>query len=136
MSKYYSEMIEKMKTALARGSNVAHKTLSTINAQRKFVETLVDIARLMSEAGGNRLKKLEFLKRKLSESADLMDLKGLALPLDPSIQVKNIQPETTILFSSKLMPMRLTFSTVRGFAPPYECGEAYMTIFKRGDDLR
>ena len=34
------------------------------------------------------------------------------------------------------MPMKLTFSTVRGSAVPYECGEAYTTIFKRGDDLR
>ena len=62
--------------------------------------------------------------------------KSLSLPLDPSVHVKSVQPESTILFSSSLMPMRLTFSTVRGTAIPYELSEAYSTIFKRGDDLR
>lgn len=60
----------------------------------------------------------------------------MSLPLDPSIHVKNIHADSTILFSSNLMPMRLTFSTVRGYVTPYECAEAYTTIFKRGDDLR
>ena len=60
----------------------------------------------------------------------------MSLPLDPSVHVKSVQPESTTLFSSNLMPMRLTFSTVRGSVTPYECAEAYTTIFKRGDDLR
>jgi len=60
----------------------------------------------------------------------------MSLPLDPSVHVKSVQPESTTLFSSNLMPMRLTFSTVRGNITPYECAEAYTTIFKRGDDLR
>lgn len=136
MSKFYAGMIEKMKVALSQGPP-PHTTLYTINAQCRFVETLVKISRLVSESGGNRAKKLEVLKRKLGESPEMMDLKGLSLPLDPSIHVRNVQPESTLLFSSKLMPMRLTFSTVRGGGrQPYEYGEPYMTIFKRGDDLR
>lgn len=66
----------------------------------------------------------------------LFNFQGLSLPLDPSIHVKAVQPESTVLFSSNLMPMRLTFSTVRGSFTPFECAEAYTTIFKRGDDLR
>ncbi|KAI6171511.1 Phosphatidylinositol 3-kinase catalytic subunit type 3 [Aphelenchoides bicaudatus] len=135
MSKFYSAMIEKMKLALTQGAP-PHTTLYTINTQCKFVENLVKISRQITEGGGNRAKKLENLKRKLADSSDMMDLKGLALPLDPTIHVKNIQPESTVLFSSKLMPMRLTFSTVCGGRQPYEYGEPYMTIFKRGDDLR
>lgn len=135
MSKFYAGMIEKMKLKLSQGPP-PHNTLYTINAQCKFVEHLVKISKHIADGGGNRAKKLENLKRKLAESSDMMDLKGLALPLDPTIHVKNVQPESTVLFSSKLMPMRLTFSTVCGGRQPYEYGESYMTIFKRGDDLR
>lgn len=60
----------------------------------------------------------------------------MSLPLDPSIHVKSIHADSTILFSSNMMPMRLTFSTVQSSIIPYECVEAYTTIFKRGDDLR
>lgn len=118
---------------------------------QKFVDTLVDMAKLVAEVSGSRAKKLEVLKKKLSENTDLMDLKAscecahlatsqnvqaLSLPLDPSIHVKSVNSDATVLFSSNLMPMKLTFSTVRGSVPPFECGEAYTTIFKRGDDLR
>jgi phosphatidylinositol 3-kinase len=136
MSRFYAGMIDKMKMALSKGPDTARQTLYTINAQCKFVDTLVKISRQTAESGGSRDKKTSILRRKLFESPELMDLKGLSLPLDPEIHVKNVQPESTILFPSKLMPMRLTFSTVRGITQPYECSEAYMTIFKRGDDLR
>ncbi|CAD5207974.1 unnamed protein product [Bursaphelenchus xylophilus] len=136
MSNYYATMLDRLLNALQNGSSVARHSRQNILGQRTFVEVLKLISKEVQSEGGNRVKKLEFLKKRLANCPELMDLKGLPLPLDPAIQVKNVQPETTVLFSSKLMPMRLTFSTVRGFSPPYECGEAYMTIFKRGDDLR
>ncbi|CAD5205554.1 unnamed protein product [Bursaphelenchus okinawaensis] len=136
MSNYYTVMLERLLTSLQNGSSLAKMSRQNIMSQRTLVDALKQISKEVQSEGGNRQKKLDFLKRKLAHSPELMDLKGLPLPLDPTIQVKNVQPETTVLFASKLMPMRLTFSTVRGFSPPYECGEAYMTIFKRGDDLR
>ncbi|KAI6220427.1 Phosphatidylinositol 3-kinase catalytic subunit type 3 [Aphelenchoides besseyi] len=136
MSRCYAEMLEQLKRSLKSGSNVAQKTLNTLQAQLNYVDALVRIATQVQTKSGNRAKKLEYLKELLGKSVELTDLKGLALPLDPTIHVKQIQPESSVLFSSKLMPMRLTFSTVRGVAAPYEHGEAYMTIFKRGDDLR
>lgn len=42
---------------------------------QKFVDTLVEMAKLTAEVSGNRSKKLEILKKKLSENHDLMDLK-------------------------------------------------------------
>ncbi|KAI1724754.1 phosphoinositide 3-kinase family, accessory domain (PIK domain) domain-containing protein [Ditylenchus destructor] len=136
ISHMFAKVMEKLKAALAKGNSLSRQTLATLSHQKKFVDTLVDMAKFAAEVSGSRAKKLEVLKKKLAENHDLMDLKGLSLPLDPSIHVKNIHAESTILFSSNLMPMRLTFSTVRGSVTPYECGEAYTTIFKRGDDLR
>ncbi|KAI6232650.1 Phosphatidylinositol 3-kinase catalytic subunit type 3 [Aphelenchoides fujianensis] len=136
MSAVYAQLLERLKRALAAGTNVARKTLSTLHAQLKFVETLGRISGQVAARGGGRARKLEHLKELLAASPELTDLKGLALPLDPAVQVKQVLPESSVLFSSKLMPMRLTFSTVRGFAAPFEYGEAYTTIFKRGDDLR
>uniref|UniRef100_A0A915CVA0 phosphatidylinositol 3-kinase n=1 Tax=Ditylenchus dipsaci TaxID=166011 RepID=A0A915CVA0_9BILA len=136
MSHMFANIMERFKQALSKGNSTARNTLATLSQQKKFVDALVEMAKLVAEVSGSRAKKLEVLKKKLAENHELMDLKGLSLPLDPSIHVKNIQAESTILFSSNLMPMRLTFSTVRGSVTPYESGEAYVTIFKKGDDLR
>uniref|UniRef100_A0A914LH10 Phosphatidylinositol 3-kinase catalytic subunit type 3 n=1 Tax=Meloidogyne incognita TaxID=6306 RepID=A0A914LH10_MELIC len=136
ISEFYSSVILKLQQALSSGNSACKQTLATISSQKKFVDTLVDIAKSVADSSGSRSKKLELLKKKLIENNDLIDLKGMSLPLDPSVHVKSVQPESTTLFSSNLMPMRLTFSTVRGNITPYECAEAYTTIFKRGDDLR
>jgi len=48
-----------------------------------------------------------FLLPDLQKKKRVQYLQGLSLPLDPSVHVKAIQPESTVLFSSNLMPMRL-----------------------------
>uniref|UniRef100_A0A914I1L1 Chromatin modification-related protein MEAF6 n=1 Tax=Globodera rostochiensis TaxID=31243 RepID=A0A914I1L1_GLORO len=136
VSSMYCLVMGRLKHELSKGNGTARHTLSNIATQKKFVDTLVDIAKAISDLSANRTKKQEVLRKKLSENADLTELKGLSLPLDPSIHVRAVQPESAVLFSSNLMPMRLTFSTVRDGLTPYECAEAYTTIFKRGDDLR
>uniref|UniRef100_A0A183BU91 Phosphatidylinositol 3-kinase catalytic subunit type 3 n=1 Tax=Globodera pallida TaxID=36090 RepID=A0A183BU91_GLOPA len=136
VSSMYCLVMGRLKHELSKGNGTARHTLSNIATQKKFVDTLVDIAKAISDLSANRTKKQEVLRKKLSENADMTELKGLSLPLDPSIHVRAVQPESAVLFSSNLMPMRLTFSTVRDGLTPYECAEAYTTIFKRGDDLR
>jgi phosphatidylinositol 3-kinase len=130
-------MIEKLKSALSKGSASAYYSLCTITAQCKFVETLVKISNQTTESGGGRDKKLTFLKNKLSESSVLNNLKELLFPLDPTVKLKSVQPESTQIFASKLMPMRLTFlTTSKRKDSLLNYNDSYMVIFKRGDDLR
>ncbi|KHN83796.1 Phosphatidylinositol 3-kinase catalytic subunit type 3 [Toxocara canis] len=95
---------------------------------RNFINVLVSMAKLVSQETGSRAQKEKALRKALWEQNELLDLGGLPLPLDPSIRVSSIVPEATLLFNSNLMPMKLSFKT--------DNNQTYVTIFKRGDDLR
>lgn len=85
----------------------------------------------VAKESGNRKKKIEFLKTRLSvheKSLDLSNLEGLPLPLDPSVRVQSVLADRASLFNSNLMPCKLTFRTTDN--------RPYVTMFKRGDDLR
>ncbi|VDD87750.1 unnamed protein product [Enterobius vermicularis] len=82
----------------------------------------------LSQESGNRTQKELALRKALRGEEFLLNLEGLSLPLDPSVFVKNVIPDSTTLFQSNLMPMKLIFNTVDD--------RNYVTIFKRGDDLR
>uniref|UniRef100_A0A915CWQ4 PIK helical domain-containing protein n=1 Tax=Ditylenchus dipsaci TaxID=166011 RepID=A0A915CWQ4_9BILA len=112
ISVMYEGMMGKLNGALAEGNKRSRRSLLSIERQRKFVDAL----------------RLDVLKTKLAESNEFLDLKGLSLPVDPSVLIKNIQVESTLLYASNMMPMRLTFTTMKN--------QSYTTIFKRGDDLR
>lgn len=95
---------------------------------QSFVNILVSMAKLVSQETGSRAQKEKALRKALWEQNELLDLGGLPLPVDPSIRVNTIVPEATLLFNSNLMPMKLSFKS--------ENNQTYVTIFKRGDDLR
>uniref|UniRef100_A0A914D6D4 PIK helical domain-containing protein n=1 Tax=Acrobeloides nanus TaxID=290746 RepID=A0A914D6D4_9BILA len=102
MSKMYAGVLDRLTAALSQGSNSTRRTYQMLISQKKFVETLVEMAKLVAEVSGNRMKKQEVLKRKLAENSDLIDLKGLSLPLDPSIHVKNVDQELEIAENQSL----------------------------------
>lgn len=87
----------------------------------------------VSKESGNRKRKTEFLQMQLAQQQqsfdiDLLHLDGLPLPVDPSVRVVAILPERASIFTSNLMPIKLTFRTADN--------QHYITMFKRGDDLR
>ena len=86
------------------------------------------MSKLVSQESGSRSQKEAALRKALREEEFLMNLDGLSLPLEPSVHVKTLIPDSTTLFQSNLMPMKLFFNTMED--------EKYVTIFKRGDDLR
>lgn len=86
------------------------------------------MAKHVSQESGGRSQKEKALRRSLYEQHDLINLCGLPLPLDPTVRVNTLLSDTATLFNSNLMPMKLNFKT--------ESNEHYVTIFKRGDDLR
>lgn len=92
---------------------------------------MVEIMKAVAKESGNRKKKIEFLKSRLAthdKSLDLSNLGGLPLPLDPSVRVQSVMADRATLFNSNLMPCKLTFRTADN--------RQYVTMFKRGDDLR
>ena len=59
---------------------------------------------------------------------NFVSFEPIPCPLDPTLAIEGIQPESATLFKSSLQPCRLTFVTLHG--------PDYVTIFKHGDDLR
>jgi phosphatidylinositol 3-kinase len=91
----------------------------------------VEAMKAVAKESGNRKKKIEFLKSRLAahdKVLDLSNLDGLPLPLDPSVRVQAVLADRASLFNSNLMPCKLTFRT--------SDNRHYVTMFKRGDDLR
>uniref|UniRef100_A0A914XUV8 Phosphatidylinositol 3-kinase catalytic subunit type 3 n=1 Tax=Panagrolaimus superbus TaxID=310955 RepID=A0A914XUV8_9BILA len=125
---------EKLKAALSRGPSQKYQILKS---QEKFVQTLNDISKTVAEASGNIEKKVEVLRKTLTESNDLQSLCGLALPVDPMIKIKSVIPSKANLFKSSQMPMSLTFQLQSSTgSTSSSSNDMYTVIFKRGDDLR
>ena len=103
-----------------------------LERQHSFINSLVQLLRLVSKESGNRKKKIEKMQQLLQDKetfgVDFSSFAPLPLPLDPSINIQGIVADKATLFKSSLMPARLTFLT--------GLGQEYVAIFKNGDDLR
>ncbi|KAM3722127.1 Phosphatidylinositol 3-kinase catalytic subunit type [Dirofilaria immitis] len=128
MSRMYTYVLSLLLSSLRSGGSDLRRRAASLDQQEILIEILVSMAKLVSQESGGRSQKEKALRRSLREQHDLLNLCGLPLPLDPTIRVNALLPDSATLFNSNLMPMKLTFKT--------ENGENYVTIFKRGDDLR
>ena len=108
---------------------------------------LARIARDVRRARGDRLLKIDMLRRALAEPRNglLRFEPPLPLPLDPDVRVTGIVPAEASVFKSSLFPLYLSFRTAGGgeasasasaSAGPPDDGARYALIFKSGDDLR
>jgi len=100
--------------------------------QHSFIDSLVQLVKVVTKESGNRKKKIERIQALLLDTEqfgwDFSDFPPLPLPMDPSVSVCGIVASKATLFKSSLMPARLTFVN--------SDGEEYVAIFKNGDDLR
>lgn len=98
--------------------------------QGELVTILAKISGDVQNTRGDRLRKIEGLKKMLSDPKnDLLKMNPpLPLPLDPDVKAVGVLPEECNVFKSTLSPFYLAFKT--------ESGEKYPLIFKTGDDLR
>ncbi|VDM99508.1 unnamed protein product [Thelazia callipaeda] len=128
MSRMYSYVLSLLLSSLRSGGCDLRRRAASLDQQEILIEILVSMARLVSQESGGRSQKEKALRRSLREQHDLLNLCGLPLPLDPTIRVNALLPDSAALFNSNMMPMKLTFKT--------ENDDQYVTIFKRGDDLR
>ncbi|KAI5362408.1 putative phosphatidylinositol 3-/4-kinase, catalytic domain, protein kinase-like domain superfamily [Septoria linicola] len=98
--------------------------------QGELITVLSKISKDVQSGKGDRLRKIEHLKRALADPKnELLNLDPpLPLPLDPEIKAVGIIPDDCNVFKSSLLPLFLNVKT--------ETGEKYPFIFKSGDDLR
>ncbi|XP_076443450.1 phosphatidylinositol 3-kinase catalytic subunit type 3-like isoform X2 [Babylonia areolata] len=132
----YEEAREMYVCVMKRFSNILKKNKieirSVLNTQKYFLESIVQMVKIVMRESGSRSKKIEKLQALLHDSevlkTNFIHFPEMPLPLNPSVRVTGIIPQEATLFNSKLMPCRLTFRT--------SDGGRYITIFKHGDDLR
>uniref|UniRef100_A0A0N5AFY1 Phosphatidylinositol 3-kinase catalytic subunit type 3 n=1 Tax=Syphacia muris TaxID=451379 RepID=A0A0N5AFY1_9BILA len=124
----YLSLLSRLSESLSAGGAKCAEQNESLQKQQNMVNILVRMSVLVSQESGGRSQKEIALRKALREEDFLLNLNGLSLPLDPSVHVKSIVPDLTTLFQSNLMPMKLTFNTTDG--------QNYVTIFKKGDDLR
>ncbi|VDK50743.1 unnamed protein product [Anisakis simplex] len=128
VSRMYESVLCRLLASLRSACAESRRRAASLDRQQNFINLLVSMAKLVSQESGSRAQKEKALRKALCDEYELLDLGGLPLPLDPSVRVNSIVPEAASLFNSNLMPMKLSFKT--------ENNQTYITIFKRGDDLR
>lgn len=98
--------------------------------QGEFITVLSKISKDVQSQKGDRLRKIEHLKKMLADPRnELLHLDPpLPLPLDPEIKAVGIIPDNCNVFKSSLLPLLLNVKT--------DTGEVYPFMFKSGDDLR
>ncbi|KAM9400726.1 LOW QUALITY PROTEIN: phosphatidylinositol 3-kinase catalytic subunit type 3 [Salvelinus alpinus] len=123
----YLNVIGRFSQALLKGDVRVMRSL--LASQQTFVDRLVQLMKAVQRESGNRKKKTE-LQALLAdnEKVNLCEIDPIPLPLEPSVRIRGIVPDTATLFKSALMPAKLIFKA--------EEGKMYPVIFKHGDDLR
>ncbi|KAF2165333.1 hypothetical protein M409DRAFT_55747 [Zasmidium cellare ATCC 36951] len=102
----------------------------TLLRQGELVTVLSKISKDIRNGKGDRVRKIEQLKKMLADPKNdlLVFDPPLALPLDPEIKATGVIADDCNVFKSSLLPLLINFKT--------EGGEKYPLLFKTGDDLR
>uniref|UniRef100_A0A1I7XRN7 Phosphatidylinositol 3-kinase catalytic subunit type 3 n=1 Tax=Heterorhabditis bacteriophora TaxID=37862 RepID=A0A1I7XRN7_HETBA len=133
ISTVYYRLLNRLFDALQRGSAEAKRHAESLRAQRTFVEDLKVITSEAKSKSSRRDVRESTLRTMLTKARHMIDLRGLILPLDPSIRLIGVLPDSAALFNSAMMPVKLTFKTQ---SPNGDSYNEYSLIFKQGDDLR
>jgi len=124
----YGRIIYRFLLALIK-TNEGQQRKEIFERQGKLINKLKYISNEIKMSREPRKKKVKMLRTYLSDPKNgLIKIKPLPLLIDASIIVVGIIPEKSTVFSSSLMPLRLTFRCIDG--------SEYPVIFKNGDDLR
>jgi phosphatidylinositol 3-kinase len=101
-----------------------------LKRQAEWILVLSRISGEIKESNESIAKRTERVKNFLADPKnELVTIDPpLPLPLDPSVQLVGVVPESTVVFKSSLHPIKVSFKTAAG-------GE-YPILFKTGDDLR
>ncbi|RWS23618.1 phosphatidylinositol 3-kinase catalytic subunit type 3-like isoform X1, partial [Leptotrombidium deliense] len=126
----YATVMHRFSLKLQKGSKKMIQRRTNLVRQKKFVDKLLKVMKLIAREKGDRIKKVERLQALLcdTEIYNFRSFEPLPLPLDPEEKINGIIPDNATIFKSALMPCRLTFSTVDQ--------KQYVAILKHGDDMR
>ncbi|KAK5118434.1 hypothetical protein LTR62_002948 [Meristemomyces frigidus] len=107
-----------------------HARRKILLGQGEFITVLSKISKEIRGSRGDRLRKIEQLKKMLADPKNEMLTfdPPLPLPLDPEVRVTGVIADECNVFKSSLLPLYVNFKT--------DTGEKYPLIFKTGDDLR
>ncbi|EDW85844.1 uncharacterized protein Dwil_GK23281 [Drosophila willistoni] len=129
----YAMVLKMFLKVLENGNFSLRGIFYNLRKQRRFIDELVKLVKLVAKEPGNRNKKTEKFQKLLNEQdmfkVNFTNFEPIPFPLDPEICITKIVPMRTSLFKSALMPAKLSFVTSIAH-------HEYVAIFKHGDDLR
>ncbi|CAB3407840.1 unnamed protein product [Caenorhabditis bovis] len=138
VSRMYNSIMERLFEALVKRPET-RQIADSLKAQTLFVEDLKVLTAEAKSRGGRLEHREQALRTLLSKAKHMIDLKGVALPLDPNIRLAGVIPDTAQMFNSQLTPVKLSFKVVpsgHSDRKDNNYSEEYTCIFKQGDDLR
>uniref|UniRef100_A0A8L8K2Q3 Phosphatidylinositol 3-kinase catalytic subunit type 3 n=1 Tax=Heligmosomoides polygyrus TaxID=6339 RepID=A0A8L8K2Q3_HELPZ len=132
LSSVYERLLNRLLQTLQRGTPEMKRQAESLRMQRQFVEDLKILMQEATNKHSRRDLRQAALCTLLNNARHMKELRGLHLPLDPSVRLAGVMPDSAVLFNSAMMPVRLTFRTITGT----DTNKEYTLIFKQGDDLR
>ncbi|KAK6013299.1 phosphoinositide 3-kinase family, accessory domain protein, partial [Ostertagia ostertagi] len=132
LSSVYERLLSRLMQTLQRGTPEMKRQAESLRMQRQFVEDLKILMQEATNKHSRRDLRQAALCTLLNNARHMKELRGLHLPLDPSVRLAGVMPDSAVLFNSAMMPVKLTFKTITGT----DTNKEYTLIFKQGDDLR
>ncbi|WKX92385.1 hypothetical protein Q1695_010425 [Nippostrongylus brasiliensis] len=132
LSSVYERLLNRLLQTLNRGTPEMKRQEESLKMQRQFVEDLKILMQEATNKHSRRDLRQAALCTLLNNARHMKELRGLHLPLDPSVRLAGVLPDSAVLFNSAMMPVKLTFRTTTGT----DANKEYTLIFKQGDDLR
>ncbi|UJR36681.1 hypothetical protein I4U23_029398 [Adineta vaga] len=133
-SDMYQAFVNRLLSTLKTKNEQTQQVRLSIEAQKRFVDKLVELTNIVKRVQGTAKVKEEKLRSLLlagDESPvkfNFLNFDPIPLPLDPEIQICGINPDKIKIFKSAKLPFLFVCKTVND--------EEYSIIFKNGDDLR
>ncbi|CAF1354755.1 unnamed protein product [Rotaria sp. Silwood1] len=130
----YQAFVERLSLTLKTKNEQTQQVRLSIEAQKKFVDKLVELTNIVKRVQGSAKVKEDKLRSLLLAGDDspvrfnFLNFDPIPLPLDPEIKIRRIIPEKIRIFKSAKLPFLFVCETIQG--------EEYPIIFKYGDDLR
>ncbi|CAF1247836.1 unnamed protein product [Adineta steineri] len=133
-SDMYQAFVEKLLMTLKNKNEQTREVRLSIEAQKRFIDKLVELTNIIKRMQGSAKVKEEKLRNLLLAGDDspvkfnFLNFDPIPLPLDPEVKICGINPDKIKIFKSAKLPFLFVFKTTTD--------EEYHTIFKNGDDLR
>lgn len=124
----YQPILRHYLTALP-GAPDGETQIMQIKFQVKFINKLLDLAKMVKQSKENRPRRIEQLRDYVSDPRnELASFLPTVLPIDPTVVIVGCVAEECTVFKSSMQPLKIVLKT--------QGGGTYPIIFKSGDDLR